>query len=313
MPEISPIPSGTTRPRWSVMIPTYNCASYLRQTLESVLAQDPGAQAMQIEVLDDCSTQDDPKAVVESMAKGRVSFSRHAHNLGHVGNFNACVERSQGELVHLLHGDDYVLPGFYAAVGAVFDQHPGLSIVVTRAFFVDEKGEIDFLSPRLPHWEKAVTHDLGQMMYSNDVCTPAVVVRRSFYERHGGFMPSLIHSADWEMWLRACHLGGALAINQPLAAYRVFAGNHTSLLKRTAENLRDCLRFGEIAATYGGSSFDSSQFHRCLSDTARRQVAFFRGMRDSAAVEANLTLWKEITPVSRRVLAHLSDLARRWF
>ena len=55
-PSIAPVPEGVHRPKWSVMIPTFNCANYLRQTLESVLAQDPGPEQMQIEVVDDCST-----------------------------------------------------------------------------------------------------------------------------------------------------------------------------------------------------------------------------------------------------------------
>lgn len=45
------------------MIPTYNCARYLRETLASVLAQDPGRDNMHIEVIDDRSTKDDPEAV----------------------------------------------------------------------------------------------------------------------------------------------------------------------------------------------------------------------------------------------------------
>ena len=43
------------RPLWSVMIPTFHCARFLRQTLESVLSQDPGPDVMQIEIVDDCS------------------------------------------------------------------------------------------------------------------------------------------------------------------------------------------------------------------------------------------------------------------
>src|SRR5262249_49179546 len=52
---IPPVPDGIARPLWSVMIPTFNCASYLRETLRSVLTQDPGRDVMQIEVVDDCS------------------------------------------------------------------------------------------------------------------------------------------------------------------------------------------------------------------------------------------------------------------
>ena len=58
--RILPVPEGTPRPVWSVMIPTYNCAKYLRETLVSVLAQDPGPEQMQIEVVDDYSTKDEP-------------------------------------------------------------------------------------------------------------------------------------------------------------------------------------------------------------------------------------------------------------
>lgn len=57
-----------------MMIHTYNCANYLRETLASVLTQDPGSNVMQIGVIDDHSTKDDPRAVVEELDKGRVGF-----------------------------------------------------------------------------------------------------------------------------------------------------------------------------------------------------------------------------------------------
>jgi hypothetical protein len=52
------------------MIPTFNCATYLGERLESVLA--PGSEEMQIEVVDDCSDKDDPEKVVKDI--GRAGF-----------------------------------------------------------------------------------------------------------------------------------------------------------------------------------------------------------------------------------------------
>ncbi len=41
-PKIERVPEGVHRPLWSVMIPNYNCAHYLAQTLESVMIELPG-------------------------------------------------------------------------------------------------------------------------------------------------------------------------------------------------------------------------------------------------------------------------------
>src|SRR5882672_8085006 len=49
IPRIEPVPEGIARPLWSVMIPTYNSERWLRQTLQSVIAQDCGPERMQIE------------------------------------------------------------------------------------------------------------------------------------------------------------------------------------------------------------------------------------------------------------------------
>src|SRR6478609_217580 len=79
--------NGGNRPLWSVMIPTYNCTNYLKQTLESVLAQDPGQDKMQIEVVDDCSIDGDTRALVEEIGKGRIGFFRQEKNIGSLRNF----------------------------------------------------------------------------------------------------------------------------------------------------------------------------------------------------------------------------------
>ena len=85
---VPPVSEQIVRPLWSVMIPTYNCAEYLRETLASVLVQDPGAEIMQIEVIDDHSTQDNPAAIVEELGRGRVGFYQQPQNVGHIKKFS---------------------------------------------------------------------------------------------------------------------------------------------------------------------------------------------------------------------------------
>ena len=208
------------------MIPTFNCATFLRRTLESVLAQDPGREAMLIEVVDDCSTKDDPAAVVAELGQGRVGFYRHPQNGGLVANFNACLERARGRWVHVLHGDVFVLPGFYARFEHAIGVHADVGLVFTRSLVVDEGGNIDWLSPRVPEYERP-SRDPSPQFYTNRIYTPSVVVRLDAYETLGCFTSAVSHTTDWEMWTRVIAATGGLCIYEPLACYRMCAANDT--------------------------------------------------------------------------------------
>jgi glycosyltransferase involved in cell wall biosynthesis len=141
IPSIAPITEGTYRPFWSVIIPTYNCANYLEETLKSVLQQDPGQEQMQIEVVDDCSTKDDPEKVVKEIGKGRVSFFRQPKNVGAQRNFNTCIQRAKGHWVHILHGDDAVFPGFYERFQAAIEKEPIIGAAFCRTIYMDEMSQ----------------------------------------------------------------------------------------------------------------------------------------------------------------------------
>ncbi len=124
IPAVPTISTAGPRPTWSVMIPTYNCAEFLANTLMGVLAQDPGPEAMQIEVVDDCSTEDAPDQVVADIGRGRVGFHRRERNVGISRNLTSCLTRSRDRWV-VLHGDDVVYPEFYSTVTSMLDADAG--------------------------------------------------------------------------------------------------------------------------------------------------------------------------------------------
>ena len=314
-PKIEPVPSGTSRPLWSVMIPTFNCAKYLRQTVESVLTQSPHVDQMQIEVVDDVSTKDDPEAVVREVAEGRVDFYRKPRNEGAIANFNTCIQRSRGHLVHILHGDDYVLPGFYSKLADLAKDHPSVSAFFVRCQVVEEDGSLDHISGRIQHLAQP-SRSPGNLFYRNDLLAPGVVIRRSFYETHGGFLPSLVHTADWEMWVRAISQGTGLWINELLAAYRCFSSNHTCSLARTAENLRDYLRLTEIFDS-NLYDYDRTRFRAAVAQRAKWQEKRFTDTGDKDAAFFNYKVWRELTPWTQRwetkLLGLLASYRRNFF
>ena len=251
-PVIGPVSPSEKRPLWSVIIPTYNCFEWLRQTLESVLVQDPGPGKMQIEVVDDCSTDGDVGALVQEIGKGRIGFFRQENNQGSLRNFETCLKRSKGYFVHLLHGDDLVLNGFYKEVERLFIQFPQAGAAFTRYAYIDEKNEITPPGKELRNEPGIIGDFLLQIAQKQLLQAAAMVVRRSVYEHLGSFF-AVHYGEDWEMWTR-------IAANYPvaysptcLALYRGGQGHSASITSnslKTGQNIRDITTVIEIVQNY---------------------------------------------------------------
>jgi glycosyltransferase involved in cell wall biosynthesis len=308
-PPIGPVPDGVVRPRWSVMIPVFNSpAAYLRETLASVLAQDPGPAEMEIEVVDNCSNTNDPGPVVAEVGRGRVRLHRQSENVGMMNNWNTCVRRASGQLVHILHGDDLANRGFYAEMGKMAEKHPELSWFACRAFDISPTGELETLSFRMPVLEQP-GRDASPFKYYCSVRAPGVVLRRDFYAQSGGFVPALIHTADWEMWVRAIAQGGGIMLNAPLVSYRVWPGSDTGSGGRLARGLRDWWRCADYLERHI-PDFDRPGFAWRTAMEARKQMVNFVARGDREAAAANRALWRELAPWDRRMIWAFKDLAR---
>ncbi len=268
--KIPPVPDGIPRPLWSVMIPTYNCAKYLRQTLKSVLAQDPGSEVMQIEVIDDYSTQDDPEAVVEELGCGRVGFYRQSENVGHIKNFQTCLERSRGKFIHLLHGDDCVQDGFYSLLQKGFEQDSKIGAAFCRHIHIDEEGLQQYVSD-LEQPESGILHNwLEKIAVKQLIQTPAIAVRRDVYEDLGIFDSRLSSCEDWEMWIRIAAKYPIWYEPELLALYRVRSNSNTERHLRTGKEIQNIRRV--ICMT---KDYLPNESANKLSKTARENYAFY--------------------------------------
>jgi glycosyltransferase involved in cell wall biosynthesis len=249
MPLISPVPENIERPFCSVMVPTYNGAKYLEETLRSILAQDPGPDIMQIEVIDDCSTEGNPEVLVREIGQGRITFRRQSKNQGQIETWNNCIHHARGHWVHILHQDDIVLPGFYSRLRSVVitDQIGGF---LCRNIYMDEDGHWQGLSPVerktpgiLENWLELIAASLRFQF-------PAVVVRRRTYEEIGGFCPDAHSAADWEMWKRIAAYYQIWYEPQPLACFRQHSFSESSRLIQTGANIVHTRYAIEISKAY---------------------------------------------------------------
>ena len=240
-PVIPALAPTRERPLWSVMIPVYNCAEYLPETLQSVLQQASAETAMQIEVIDDASTDADVKAIVQQVGQGRVKYFRQPENVGSLRNFETCLHRAQGQLVHLLHGDDRVLPGYYDKISFLFQQFPEAGAAYCRFNYVDGKGDkIYDQRPEittdgiLPNWLLKIA-EYQRMQYV------AVTVRREVYEKMGGFY-GVTYGEDWEMWVRIAHNYPIAYTPEILADYRKHISSISGQKFLSGQHLNDLIQ-----------------------------------------------------------------------
>jgi glycosyltransferase involved in cell wall biosynthesis len=228
------------------MIPAYNRTQYLEKTLRSVLSQDPGPEEMQIEVVDDGSLLDDPEPIVRRVAGDRVSFVRNPRNLGPNPNFNNCVERSIGQWLHVLHTDDFVLPGFYERLKAALECRSDVGAAFCRHAFIDENERCLWTSELESPTAGILPDFIEKIGASQRIQAPSIVVRRSVYEQLGGARLDLPFSADWEMWIRITAHFPIWYEPAILAAYRVHSRSYTADFKG-GENVADLRRCIELS------------------------------------------------------------------
>ena len=283
-------PLGAGGADLSIMIPTYNCAGYLERTLASLAGQ--GVERAQVMVVDDCSTEDDPEEVVQRCGAGWVGFVRQPRNLGLVGNFNSCIGLAERTWVHLLHGDDLVLPGAYASFADVLERHPGSGVVFGRSVMIDEDDVWDGLTKVLgPGVDGTLAYDPLRWAL-NPVQFAGIIFRRDAALAVGAFDDRYTHAADWDLWWKLAKGFPAAYTNLCLGGYRRFQGSHTSTLVRTASNLREGLRLvQEIAKVepQAGPRLFAPLFGLTV-DQARRNSA------DTAAMVAHLRLLAAFPP-----------------
>ena len=314
---VPPVPAGAARPLWSVQIPTYNCARDLERSLASVLTQTAHRRDIEIEVVDDCSTADDPEAVVRAMGAGRVGFYRQPRNVGHSRNFNTCLARSRGQLVHLLHADDWVAEGFYDRMTELFAAHPEMGAAFCRHAVVEADGAIQWTSPIERETPGILVNWLELIASGQRVQAPAIVVRRSVYEALGGFDERIASCGeDWEMWVRIAAAYPVGFLPDLLAFYQDHAASLTKRAIRTGQNIRDLRLATRIVRSQLPAALARKALPRALESWAELALRWARraalqGQTRSALVQLREALTCSRSAATLRAAAQIGWRALR--
>ncbi len=221
----------------SVIIPTYQRAHLVSQTIESVLAQT--YTDYEIIVVNDGSP-DNTKEVLASF--GDQITVIHQENQGLSAARNAAIMAARGRYIAFVDDDDLWLPNKLEKQIACLESNPNIGLVYSDVFSFNEEGV--FGEP----WLKAsppppVLHS-WILFVRNFIPVLTVVVRRECLDEVGLFDQAMVPCDDYDMWLRIIEKFPFHFLNEPLALYRQSAN---SMSKNEEQMLLGVMRVKEKA------------------------------------------------------------------
>ena len=216
----SPANLPATMPQFSVVVPLYNKAPYVRAAIESVLAQTCGD--LEVVVVDDGSTDGGPD-VVRAIRDPRVRLVQQA-NAGVSAARNRGIEAACGEWVAFLDADDWHHPRYLEVLQQVQQRHPQVDAVAARFVRIPDHGPAA-PSPWVVPQEPAVelVEDLpSRWMRGETLFTGSIAIRRSRLQAmQPCFAPGEHIGEDLDLWFRVAEQTPIALAHAPLAAYRV--------------------------------------------------------------------------------------------
>ncbi len=247
----------------TVCIPVYNGEQYIKNTLDSVLAQ--SYRNIEIIVIDNCST-DHTCEIVASYDDGRITLIQNKENLGMVGNFNECLRHTDHPYLQILCADDYLEPECIAKKVAALENNPTCAIASSAASIANSEGKTVFVR----HGFKGDRVIPGREMLEKSFCSHNLfgeptnnLIRTSCIEKAGRFSEKLYYAVDWEYWMRLCTAGDVCYLDEPLARFYLRKTSESSkLLKQSGKILDDDKVFVELCMNNPAFSFTRAQARR---------------------------------------------------
>jgi glycosyltransferase involved in cell wall biosynthesis len=244
----------------SVVIDTYNYARYIKQAIDSALAQTIDRNEFEVIVVDDGST-DDTSAIIASYGS-KVAYLRKP-NRGQASAFNMGVAAAQGKVICFLDADDYFYPTKLECVLAEFAKSPSIGVVYNRYDLVNERGEV--VAGSMPKHVKG--GDLGGrtlLGYVTGCPSSGISVLKSIASKVIVPEESFTISADY-FYLNIFPLmarAGIVANSQH--AYRIHHDNRY-LTKSPADQLEIHSRQSSVIWKYASDSLNK-EFFRAMYD-----------------------------------------------
>ena len=202
-----------TRPKLTIITPSFNQAAFLERTLLSVL--DQGYEPLEYIVVDGGST--DGSVEIIKAYEHRLAWWVSEQDRGQTHALNKGLARATGEVVAYINSDDYYLPGAFDGAIAALERSEARWVAGACHFADPQDNLLEVWEPAAPHTRKRQWWLIGPW----GVPQAATFWRRSCFDEYGVFREDMHYVFDTEFGLRLAFAGHMPELIDQALAVRV--------------------------------------------------------------------------------------------
>lgn len=222
--------------RASIIIPTFNSAKTLPETLNSII---PQLSLLDEVVIVDDGSNDNTQDVVEGYLSANIRYFHQSNSGGPAAPRNVGVKESRGELIFLFDSDDLMLPGKLDAALKAYEMNPDVGMIFSNFRTIDESGALlkrgfldDYeLAEKLHQLALRTQYRIESplaclhLARENFVGTSGVAIPSSVFREVGMFDETLRNGDDRDMWFRITRNYPVVYLPQEYHCYRIRANS----------------------------------------------------------------------------------------
>lgn|GEM_PF-257023 len=221
--------NGPQFPKFSVVMPVYNRERYVKEAIESVLAQDDAD--FELIVIDDGST-DRSLEIIEAIDDPRLKLLRNQHGGGPAAR-NTGIQAARGDFIVWIDSDDRQAQGALSALRQAMQSCPDADVYY---------GDLEIFNEAQPGtvWHTHYPDYYGEsllprLIQGNCLPNPGTAVRRALYQRYGGYDNKFVRCHDFHMWTRLADSARFKKVSRILCHWRQHGESLSNIKSRAFE------------------------------------------------------------------------------
>lgn len=214
--------------KFSIVIPTFNGATYVDDAIQSALRQTRPADEI---IVSDDNSQDDTLSICQAYGDRIKIHTNPDGPSGFVNGWNNAVDLATGDYVSVLHQDDTLEPTFLEEAEKGFTKYPKAKYLFAPCNYINEKGSIisspGYCNGRIVHYSgKQYIKAYYTFGTPNIHRCPGVIIHSDVLSKCR-FRPEAGHIADDDFFYRVGQYTDIIGVMSPLANYRIHASSVT--------------------------------------------------------------------------------------